>query len=264
MSRKLNVSQKVGQSSKLGKKPIPEHNHGQAPKRGSVNNPEDSGETPSSLQTERTELVFILDRSGSMAGLEEDTIGGYNAMLKKQQDREGEATVTTVLFDDRYELLHDRIPIQGVRPIGEKEYDVRGSTALLDAMGRAIAKIRKAQSHTAPDMRATKVLFVITTDGLENASREYSAEKIREMVRHQQESEGWEFLFLGANIDAVATAEHMGIARSRAVTFHADGLGTRLNYAVVGEAISCLRESGVIEDSWKKSIEADYAARKHR
>ena len=211
---------------------------------------------------ERTELVFILDRSGSMAGLETDTIGGYNSMLRKQQAAKGDATITTVLFDDRVELLHDRIPIQGVRPISDKEYYVRGSTALLDAVGHAITKTVQAQRHTAPDMRADKVLFVITTDGMENASREFSANKIKAMIRREQEEYGWEFLFLGANIDAVATAEAYGIAPSRAVNYRADSRGTEVNYQAVGEAITQLRETGTINESWKFLVEEDYTARK--
>ena len=199
-----------------------------------------------------------------MSGLESDTIGGYNAMLKQQQGEAGEATVTTVLFDDRVELLHDRIAIQGVRPITEKEYFVRGSTALLDAMGHAITKAVQAQKHTAPAMQANKVLFVITTDGQENASKEYSAGKIKDMVRHQQDEYGWEFLFLGANIDAIATAAQYGISPSRAVNYHADSVGTKMNYMAVSEAISSLRESGAIEEDWKRSVESDYQSRKKK
>ena len=214
--------------------------------------------------TERTELVFILDRSGSMSGLESDTIGGYNAMLKKQQAATGDATVTTVLFDDRVELLHDRIPIQGVRPITGREYYVRGSTALLDAIGHAITKTVQAQKHTAPEMQAAKVLFVITTDGMENASREFSSKKIKDMVRHQQEAYAWEFLFLGANIDAVATAEEYGIAPGRAVNYHADSRGTEMNYMAVSEAITHLRESGSIDESWKATVETDFKSRKKK
>ncbi len=226
------------------------------------NTTEEAGPTRNNREPERTELVFILDRSGSMAGLETDTIGGYNSLLKKQQEARGAATVTTVLFDDRVELLHDRIPIQGVRPISEKEYYVRGSTALLDAIGHAITKTVQAQRHTAPDMRADKVLFVITTDGMENASREFSASKIKGMIRREQEEYGWEFLFLGANIDAVATAETYGIAPSRAVNYHADSRGTEVNYQAVSEAITQLREMGTIEESWKYVVEEDYTSRK--
>jgi uncharacterized protein YegL len=212
-----------------------------------------------------TELVFILDRSGSMGGLESDTIGGFNAMLEKQKKKEdGEAIITTVLFDDQYELLHDRINLRGVAPITDKEYYVRGSTALLDAIGRTIHKIGNAQKHTAQQERAERVLFVITTDGMENASREYSFEEVRSMIDHQKHKYGWEFLFLGANIDAVATAGRIGIDRSRAANYHADGAGTRLNYEVVSEAVSCFRASQPIMEDWKERIDTDYKNRKGR
>ena len=211
-----------------------------------------------------TELVFIIDRSGSMSGLEDDTIGGFNAMLKEQQGVEGEAVVTTVLFDDRYELLHDRIPLQGVAPLTSGQYYVRGSTALLDAIGRTIQKIANIQRHTAPDMRADKVLFVITTDGYENASREYSYEKIRSMVELEQKEYGWEFLFLGANIDAIAVAGQVGISADRAVTYHADSAGTALNYDVVSEAVSYLRACAAVPPNWKQRIEQDFRSRKSR
>ena len=153
-----------------------------------------------------TELVFILDKSGSMSGLEKDTIGGYNAMLNKQKDVEGSCILTTVLFDHRYELLHDRMDIRAVRPMTEREYEVGGSTALLDAIGRTIHKIASVQEHTAEEYRAEKVMVVIITDGEENASRLYSSKEVKRMIRRQKERFGWEFIFLGANIDAVETA----------------------------------------------------------
>lgn len=208
-----------------------------------------------------TELVFILDRSGSMSGLEKDTIGGFNSLLEKQKKEEGECIVSTVLFDDRYELLHDRIQIQGIAPITDREYFVRGSTALLDAMGVTINKIGNAQKHTVEAERAEKVLFVITTDGMENASREYSAEKIRSMVEHQKTKYGWEFLFLGANIDAVATAESMGIQRDRATNFVADADGTKLNYLAMNEAVVNYRKNKKMDANWKASIEEDFKKR---
>lgn len=214
------------------------------------------------MKTNRTELVFILDRSGSMSGLEADTIGGYNALLDKQKKQEGEATVTTVLFDDRYELLHDRIDLQGVAPITEKQYYVRGTTALLDAIGRTIQKTVNAQRNTAPQLRADKVLFVITTDGCENASREFSYEQIQAMVEREKREYGWEFLFLGANIDAIATARRFGIGADRAVNYHADSEGTRLNYEVVGEAVCCVRAGAPMQASWKERIERDFKSRK--
>lgn len=197
-----------------------------------------------------TELVFILDRSGSMAGLESDTIGGFNSMLEKQRDVEGTCRITTVLFDDRYELVHDRIDIEAVSNLTEKEYYVRGTTALLDAMGRTIRKIGRIQKNTAEEYRAEHVMFVIITDGLENASVEYSAPKIKEMVEHQKEKYGWEFVFLGANIDAVQTAEHIGIRADRAADYVADGHGTRLSYAAMSQAVSDFRTKGfVVEDA---------------
>jgi uncharacterized protein YegL len=216
------------------------------------------------MKTNITELVFILDKSGSMSGLESDTIGGYNAMLKKQQEEQGEAIVTTVLFDDNYELLHDRINIKGIRPITEKDYFVGGCTALLDAMGKTIHKIGNVQRHTMEEQRADKVMFVITTDGMENASREYNYEKIRNMVERQKEKYGWEFIFLGANIDAISTAARFGIGADRAANYNADGEGTRLNYEAVSHVVSELRASRNITDSWKEKIDKDFAHRSKR
>lgn len=213
------------------------------------------------MKKDLTELVFILDRSGSMSSLEKDTIGGYNSLLEKQKHEAGECIVTTVLFDDRYELLHDRIKIQGIAPISEREYFVRGSTALLDAMGITINKIGNAQKHTIEAEQAEKVLFVITTDGMENASREYSAEKIRLMVEHQKTKYGWEFLFLGANIDAVKTAESMGIHADRATNFVADADGTKLNYLAMNEAVGNYRKNKKMDADWKAPIEEDFKKR---
>ncbi len=209
----------------------------------------------------RTELVFILDRSGSMSGLEADTIGGYNSLIEKQQKEAGECRLTTVLFDDRYELLHDRVDIQQVKPITEDEYWVRGMTALLDAIGRTIQHIANAQRYAAPHLRADKVMFVITTDGMENASREYTYARIRQMIETEKTEYGWEFLFLGANIDAVKTAASFGIAPDRAANYHADPRGTRLNYEVVSQAVSSVRACRSIDSSWKDEIDADFSAR---
>jgi uncharacterized protein YegL len=208
-----------------------------------------------------TELVFILDRSGSMAGLEADTIGGFNAMLAKQQKAEGEAIVTTVLFDHQYELLHDRINVKGISPMTDEDYEVRGTTALLDAIGFTIQKIVNVQKKTNEEERAEKVLFVITTDGMENASHEFTADKIKKMVQHQKEKYGWEFLFLGANIDAVTTAARFGIEEDFAVDYHADEVGMQLNYEAVNEAVSSLRSGKKIERNWKEGIERDYNRR---
>lgn len=208
-----------------------------------------------------TELVFILDRSGSMSGLERDTIGGYNAMLEKQKSEPGEVLITTVLFDDRYELLHDRINIRGIEPITDKEYFVRGSTALLDAVGKTINKIGNVQKHTTKDERAEQVMFVITTDGMENASREFTYEKVRQMIENQKSKYGWEFIFLGANIDAISTAERFGISKDRATNYNADSEGTFLNYEVISEAVSSIRASNTISENWKDRIEEDFIKR---
>ncbi len=213
------------------------------------------------MKTNLTELVFILDKSGSMSGLEKDTIGGYNAMLEKQKALDGEALITTVLFDNNYELLHDRIDIRAVSPITETEYFVGGSTALLDAIGVTINKIANAHKHTAEDYRADKVLFVITTDGMENASREYDYGKIKAMVEGQKSEYGWEFIFLGANIDAIDVAGRFGIAPDRVQNYHADSKGTRLNFEVTAQAISSYRESGILEEDWGDKIKADYERR---
>lgn len=208
-----------------------------------------------------TELVFILDKSGSMAGLESDTIGGYNAMLEKQRAVEGECYITTVLFDNYYELLHDRIDIRAVSPITHKEYQVGGSTALLDAIGMTIHKIANAQKHTAEDYRAEKVMFVIITDGQENSSREYSADKVKALIELEKSKYGWEFIFLGANIDAVETAGQFGIAPDRAQNFHADGQGVELNFRVVSEAVKTFRECAAVPKNWNDAIDKDFKRR---
>ncbi|WP_210471723.1 vWA domain-containing protein [Sporosarcina sp. 6E9] len=209
-----------------------------------------------------TELVFILDRSGSMAGLEADTIGGYNAMLAKQKNEEGEATVTTVLFNHDIDLLHDRIKIKGIAPITEREYEVGGTTALLDAIGSTIHKIGNVQKRTSTEERAGKVLFVITTDGMENASREYDYAKIKAMIEHQKTTYDWEFIFLGANIDAVATASKFGIQEDYAVNYHADSEGTQVNFQALNEAVTSFRKGQKIDRVWKENIEKDFESRK--
>ena len=211
-----------------------------------------------------TELVFILDRSGSMQGLERDTIGGFNRMLAKQKQAEGSAFVSTVLFDNFCEVLHDRVDIQKVEPITEKEYFVRGCTALLDAVGGAIHHIGNIHKYARSEDVPEHTLFVITTDGMENASRRYSADRVKGMIHWQTEQYGWEFLFLGANIDAVETAGRMGIAPERAVNYHSDSEGTRLNYEVLSQTISAVRSSAPLGADWKEKIEQDYQARKSR
>ncbi|WP_461207918.1 vWA domain-containing protein, partial [Clostridium sp. DL1XJH146] len=203
------------------------------------------------MKTNITEVVFILDKSGSMSGLERDTIGGYNAMIKKQKKEQGKAIVTTVLFDDNYELLHDRINIKGIQPITENEYFVGGCTSLLDAIGKTVNMIVNVQRNTSIDEKADSVIFIITTDGMENSSKEYSYEKIKKLIEWQKEKYGWEFIFLGANIDAIATAERFGISRDRASNYNADGEGTRLNYEAVSDVISEYRVSKSISQDWK-------------
>lgn len=208
-----------------------------------------------------TELVFILDKSGSMCGLEGDTIGGFNAMLLKQKEMEGECRVTTVLFDNHYELLHDRIDIKAVRPITEKEYFTGGTTALLDAIGRTIHKIANVQMRTAEHGRAAKVLMVIITDGQENSSIEYSSERIKHMIELQKTRYGWEFIFLGANIDAVQTASRYGIAPNRAQNYHADSAGIALNFQVLNETVSAYRKHSAVPKEWNDEIQKDYKRR---
>ncbi|CEG22771.1 hypothetical protein BN1080_01706 [Planococcus massiliensis] len=208
-----------------------------------------------------TEIVFILDKSGSMAGLEKDTIGGFNALLEKQKKEAGDAKITTVLFNHGFELLHDRIAIAGIAPMTEKEYEVGGTTALLDAIGSSIQKLVNVQKRTSAEEQAEKVLFVITTDGMENASCEYNYAKIRKTIACQKEKFGWEFIFLGANIDAIAAAKNFGIQEDRAVNYHADELGTELNYRVLNETVSSFRQGKKLHRNWKEDIEADFSQR---
>lgn len=215
------------------------------------------------MKNQMTELVFILDRSGSMAGLEADTIGGFNAMMEKQKSTPGQTLVSTVLFDTGITVLHDRVPLGEVPELTDKEYYARGCTALLDAVGGAIHHIGNVHKYARPEDVPEKTLFVITTDGLENASRRYTLDKVRAMIEHEQTKYGWEFLFLGANMDAVTAAGQMGIGADRAVTFHSDSVGTRLNYEVVGETVCAMRAAPAapLGRSWKERIEKDFKAR---
>ncbi|MBO6268303.1 MAG: VWA domain-containing protein [Clostridium sp.] len=209
-----------------------------------------------------TELVMILDRSGSMGGLESDTIGGYNSMLKKQREEDGEVLVSTVLFDDRSEVLYDRVPLEKMPQMTEKEYYVRGCTALLDAVGGAIHHIGNVHKYAREEDRPEKTIFVITTDGLENASREYSYGRVKKMVEQQKEKYGWEFLFLGANIDAIETAGRFGISADRAANYNSDREGTALNYEVLAETVCKMRVAAApIDAGWKKRIDEDYQRR---
>jgi len=211
-----------------------------------------------------TELVFILDKSGSMSGLESDTIGGFNSMLEKQRGVDGDCRITTVLFDNHYTLLHDRIDIRAVSPMTDKEYFVGGSTALLDAIGRTIHKLVSVQRNTAEDYRADKVMFVIITDGEENSSREYSADKIKAMIEHEKERYGWEFIFLGANMDAVKTAGRFGINADRAVDYVPDERGTQLNFEAMAETVACFRATGAVPSAPMAAIRKDAKKRGRR
>ena len=209
-----------------------------------------------------TELVFILDRSGSMAGLESDTIGGFNGMIEKQKKEAGEALVSTVLFDDKVQVIHDRVDIQKVEPVTQAQYYVRGCTALLDAVGGAIRHIQKIHKYIREEDRPEKTLFVITTDGMENASRKYSYERVKEMIEGQKKH-GWEFIFLGANIDAAKEAARFGIDKDFAVDYLADSEGTVALYCAVDEAIACFREDDTpLTANWRKKLDTDYKNRK--
>ena len=209
-----------------------------------------------------TEIVFILDRSGSMAGLEDDTIGGFNAMIEKQKNEEGDAFVSTILFDNYIEVIHDRVDIRKVRPMTRRDYYVRGCTALLDAVGRTIRHIGNVHKYAREEERPEKTLFVITTDGMENASREYSYERVRRMIEHEKEKYGWEFIFLGANIDAAREAARFGITEDRAVNYHADSVGTAVIYEAVSEAVCNVRASRPMSDEWRQRVDKDYNTRR--
>lgn len=209
-----------------------------------------------------TEIVFILDRSGSMAGLEADTIGGFNSLIQKQRSEEGEAVISTVLFDNFSEVIHDRVPLDRIPEMTRKEYYVRGCTALLDAVGGAVHHIGNVHKYAREEDRPEHTLFVITTDGMENASRWYSYEEVRQMIERQKEKYGWEFLFLGANIDAAKEAARFGIREDRAVNYHCDSEGTALNYEVVAETICDVRACRPIQADWKKRIDEDFRKRK--
>ncbi len=216
-----------------------------------------------------TEIVFILDRSGSMGGLEADTIGGYNSMLEKQKKEDGEAIISTVLFDDQTEILHDRKNLNDVKPLTDKEYYVRGCTALLDAVGGAIHHIGRIRKEMPEDECPEKTLFIITTDGMENASKQYSYEKVKKMVEKKKKKQQWEFIFMGANMDAIEVAGRFGLAANRAVTYECDDIGTALNFEVISKIVSCARscptpmamEKALDEDEILAPIQADYKKR---
>lgn len=211
-----------------------------------------------------TELVFILDRSGSMSGLEADTIGGFNSLIEKQKREQGDAYVSTVLFSSDRRVIHDRAPLSDVRPMTREDYVPCGMTALLDAVGKAIRHIGNVHKYARPEDVPGHTLFVIITDGMENASVRYTADRVRAMIEHQKSKYGWEFMFLGANIDAVETARHFGIGSDRAVSYRSDKEGTRLNYDVISEAVSNMRCEETLPPNWKARIEDDMRTRENR
>ena len=208
-----------------------------------------------------TEIVFILDRSGSMRGLEKDTIGGYNGMIDKQKKEEGEALVTTVLFDDRIEVPYDRVPLGDLPEMTEKEYYVRGCTALLDAVGTMAERIATIHKYAREEDRPEHTIFIITTDGLENASRRFTYAQVKRLIGAQQEEYGWEFIFLGANIDAVKAAGDIGIRRERAVNYRCDPVGTKLNYEAMDKAVHSVRMGEELDDSWREELDEDFLLR---
>ena len=208
-----------------------------------------------------TELVFILDRSGSMAGLESDTIGGFNAMIEKQKKEEGECYISTVLFDNVSEVFHDRVKLSDIKPMTDKEYTVRGCTALIDAVGSAIHHIGNIHKYARPEDVPEHTMFIITTDGMENASQRYSSEQVKRMIERQKEKYGWEFLFIGANIDAVETAKRYGINEERAVNYNADAKGTGILYESVACAVTNVRKCAPLDNSWRENLDVDYKKR---
>jgi len=211
-----------------------------------------------------TEIVFILDRSGSMQGLEADTVGGFNSMLEKQKKEDGQALISTILFDHESIVLHDRVDVRDVPLMTEADYSVRGCTALLDAIGGAIHHIGNVHKYARPEDVPERTLFVITTDGIENASRRYSSDRVKKMIERQKSRYGWEFLFLGANIDAVETARGFGIGADRAVNYVCDSAGTQLNYSAVNAAISTFRACAPLGEDWKRPIDEDFKRRGKR
>lgn len=208
-----------------------------------------------------TEIIFILDRSGSMQGLEKDTIGGFNSLIEKQKKIEGDALISTVLFANKSKVIHDRVDVKDVKPMTENNYITGGCTALLDAIGNAIHHISNIHKYARKEDVPEHTLFVITTDGMENASRTYTYPKVKKLIENQKEKHGWEFMFLGANIDAVDVASHIGIDESRAVKFNCDSEGTELNYEVLSDAICVLREHSYISKDWKNRIDNDFEKR---
>ena len=208
-----------------------------------------------------TELVFILDRSGSMSGLESDTIGGFNAMIEKQKKQDGECIVSTVLFDDESKVIHDRVSLENIKPMTSDDYQVQGCTALIDAIGGAIHHIGNVHKYARPEDVPENTIFIITTDGQENASHRYSSDKVKQMIERQKDKYGWEFLFIGANIDAVETAKRYGIEQDRAVNYHADAQGTSIVYESVSKAVCNVRASKCMAENWSEDIDKDFKNR---
>ncbi len=213
------------------------------------------------MQNNITELVFILDRSGSMRGLESDTIGGFNSLIEKQKKQDDECFVTTVLFDNELETIHDRAELSQIKPMTEDDYTVRGCTALIDAIGSTIEHIGRIHKYARAEDVPVHTMFVIMTDGMENASRKYSSRKVKKMIERRKEADSWEFLFIGANIDAVETAAYFGIGRERAVNYHADRKGTSVVYETVAKAVGAVRASKPLAESWSRDIDEDYKSR---
>lgn len=216
------------------------------------------------IRNNTTELVFILDRSGSMAGLEADTIGGFNSMIEKQKKQDGKCYVSTVLFDHETQIVHDRVELSSVRPMTGNDYFVRGSTALIDAIGSAIHHIANIHKYARPEDVPQNTMFVITTDGMENASHKYSSSEVKRMIEKEKEKYGWEFIFIGANIDAVETAKHFGINADRAVNYHADSKGTDVLYSTVSAAVSNMRACAPMQADWSRNLNEDFNSRKKK
>ncbi len=213
------------------------------------------------MKNNMTELVFILDRSGSMAGLESDTIGGFNAMIEKQKKQDGGCYVSTVLFDDESEVIHDRVRLSEIKPMTDRDYTVRGCTALIDALGGAIHHIGNIHKYARAEDVPEKTMFIITTDGMENASRRYTSDKVKEMIERQKKKYGWEFVFIGANIDAVETASRYGINADRAVNYNADKEGTGVVYSAVSKMLCRFRMDEPMSEKWSEEINEDYRRR---
>jgi len=216
------------------------------------------------MENNTTELVFIIDKSGSMSGMEADTIGGFNAMIEKQKKEEGKVYVSTVLFSNDNEVLHDRVDLNEVKPLTEREYSVGGCTALLDAIGGAIHHIGNVHKYARPEDVPAHTLFLITTDGMENASHEYSSQKVKEMIKRQEKKYGWEFVFIAANIDAVETAENIGIRRERAANYRYDKEGTETMYCCVSEIVSSVRENANIDADWADGLQDNNGNKKKK